>query len=285
MRHDNSFKLTALSAIWAWLCIFVLLSFCITLIASLLTPSEKTIFSTPLTLINYTRLFQPIYLKIFSQSLYIAMVCTLFCLIIGYPFAYLMAKSHPKHKDLLIILLVIPFWTSSLIRSYAIIAIIKTKGVLNAILLATGIIHHPLQLLFTNTAVIIGLVYNLLPFMILPLYTNLEKHDPKLIEAARDLGANNFTIFRRITLPLSMPGIISGAILVILPSMTLFYIPDLLGGAKSLLLGNLIEYQFLTAHNWPSGAAISVALTLIMGLLILCYKLTTHATDFKELAR
>lgn len=253
-----------------------------TLIASLLTPNEQTIFSLPFTLSNYTQLFNLIYVKIFLKSLYLALLCTSICLLLGYPFAYFLTKTNEKYREFLLILLIIPFWTSSLIRTYAIIAIIKTKGVLNTLLISLGIIHHPLQLLFTNTAVIIGLVYNLLPFMILPLYANLEKHDQSLIEAAKDLGATKFTIFKRITLPLSMPGIISGAILVILPSMTLFYIPDLLGGAKSLLLGNLIEYQFLTAHNWSQGSATSMLLTLLMGLLLIVYWHSMKKTNTKE---
>ena len=169
------------------------------------------------------------------------------------------------------LLVIIPFWTSSLIRSYALIAIIKAKGILNSLLIALGIIHQPLSILFTNSAVIIGLVYNLLPFMILPIMTNVERLDNRLIDAARDLGANRFTTFRKVIIPLTMPGIIAGSILVFLPAMTIFYIPDILGGAKSILLGNLIQNQFLIAENWPMGSAISAILTLVLATLILIY--------------
>ena len=176
-----------------------------------------------------------------------------------------------RYKSLMTLLIVIPFWTSSLIRTYSMITMLKPKGVISTILLKLGIIAKPLALLFTDSSVMIGLVYNLLPFMVLPLLTNIERLDGRLIDAARDLGANRLTTFRKIILPLTMPGIVSGSILVFLPAMTIFYIPDLLGGSKSILLGNLIQNQFLIAQNWPLGSAISVVFTLILGILILIY--------------
>lgn len=176
----------------------------------------------------------------------------------------------------------IPFWTSSLIRTYAIMILIKAKGLLNSFLLWLGIIHHPLQLLYSTPAVIIGLIYSLLPFMILPLYSSIEKLDHSLIEAARDLGASKFRVFYKIIIPLTKPGIIGGILLVFLPAMTLFYIPDILGGAKSMLLGNLIENQFLQITNWPLGAATSTLLLVFMTLLILAFWKTIKTTD-KEL--
>ncbi len=163
------------------------------------------------------------------------------------------------------------------------LAILKTHGMLNTLLLSLGIIEQPLQILFTNTALMIGLVYNLLPFMILPLFANLERLDFRLIEAAKDLGANFLTIFWRILLPLTIPGIMGGIVLVFLPAMTLFYIPDLLGGAKSILLGNLIQLQFLATFNWPQGAATSVMLTVLMGLMLLIYWLILKPHQRKEL--
>jgi spermidine/putrescine transport system permease protein len=271
MKHDNQFKFISLTAVWLWLIFFVVVSFLLIILAGFLTPNEQTVFSLPFTWANYAQILTPVYLNIFLKSLWLALICVIGCLIIGYPFAYFLSQAKKTRRDLLLLFLIIPFWTSSLIRSYAIMTLIKTKGILNTVLLALGIIHHPLQLLFTNTAVIIGLIYNLLPFMILPLYANLEKFDPKLIEAATDLGADWFTTFRRIILPLSMPGIISGTILVLLPAMTLFYIPDLLGGAKSLLIGNLIEYQFFIDHNWAEGCAVSTLLTLLMAIMLLLY--------------
>jgi len=285
MKRDNTFKLITIGSVWLWLSFFVLLSFSMIFIASFLRSSDETVFTLPLTFHNYLEVLSPIYLKIFLKSLHLALVCVFLCLIIGYPFASILAKLDPKYKDFCLLFLMIPFWTSSLIRSYAIIAIIKTKGILNTVLLSLGIIHHPLQLLFTNAAVTIGLVYNLLPFMILPLYSNIEKLDPQLVEAAKDLGANWLTTFRRVTLPLSMPGIISGTILVLLPAMTLFYIPDLLGGAKSMLIGNLIEYQFFIGHNWPQGCAVSILLTLFMAMMLFAYWYSTKGAQEKGAAK
>jgi spermidine/putrescine transport system permease protein len=181
------------------------------------------------------------------------------------------------------LLVIIPFWTSSLIRTYSMITMLKPKGVISSILISLGIINKPLALLFTDTSVMIGLVYNLLPFMILPLLTNIERLDKKLIDAARDLGANRFTTFRRVILPLTMPGILSGCILVFLPAMTIFYIPDLLGGSKSILLGNLIQNQFLIAQNWPLGSAISVVFTLLLAVLLFIYWRSMANKDSQDL--
>lgn len=271
MRVDNRFKIFSLSAVWAWMFLFALLPFVLIFGASFLSHSDNSLLELPLTLQNYRQLDNPIYLRIFENSMLIAGAATFICLLLGYPFAYIVTRMHGFWKSLCLMLVIIPFWTSSLIRSYALIAIIKGKGVLNTVLLALGIIHEPLSLLFTNSAVIIGLVYNLLPFMILPIMTNIERLDYRLVDAARDLGANRFTTFRRVIIPLSMPGIIAGSILVFLPAMTLFYISDILGGAKAILAGNLIQNKFLIAENWPMGATLSIMLTLILILLILVY--------------
>ena len=271
MKHDRVLKGFSISVIWSWLLVFALLPLGLVTLASFASHNDTQLMALPATIVNYLQLNNGIYLKIFKQSFYIAGICTLICLLIGYPFAYTIARMESRHKSLLILLIIIPFWTSSLIRTYSMITILKPKGVFNSILLWTGIINKPLPLLFTDTAVMIGLVYNLLPFMILPLLTNIERLDNKLIDAARDLGANRLTTFRRITLPLTMPGILSGCILVFLPAMTIFYIPDLLGGSKSILLGNLIQNQFLIAQNWPLGSAISVVFTLMLGVLLFIY--------------
>ena len=269
--HDNSLKYFSLGAIWLWLIVFALLPFALVTLASFASHDEARLLSLPVTLINYWQLNNAIYVKIFKQSFYVAGTCTLICLLMGYPFAYSIARLQSRFKSLLILLIIIPFWTSSLIRTYSMITMLKPKGVINSILMWTGIIDKPLPLLFSDTSVMIGLVYNLLPFMVLPLLTNIERLDNRLIDAARDLGANRFTTFRRIILPLTMPGILSGCILVFLPAMTIFYIPDLLGGSKSILLGNLIQNQFLIAQNWPLGSAISVVFTLMLAVLLFIY--------------
>ena len=282
MKIDRGFKSLSLTVVWLWMFLFALLPFGLIIIASFLGHGENRLIEPPITLGNYAQLNQTLYIRIFEKSFWIAGISTFFCLVLGYPFAYIIARIQNKWKNFLLLLVIIPFWTSSLIRSYALIAIIKAKGLLNTLLIFLGIIHQPLPMLFTNTAVIIGLVYNLLPFMILPIMTNVERLDDRLIDAARDLGANRFTTFRKVIIPLTMPGIIAGAILVFLPAMTLFYIPDILGGAKSVLLGNLIQNQFLIAENWPRGSAVSVVLTLVLATLILIYLWVTRGNKEQE---
>lgn len=282
MKPDHNFKLFSLCSVWTWMFLFALLPFCLILAASFMSHSATELLQPTFTLENYKQLASPIYFTILKNSIVIAGLSTFICLLLGYPFAYLITRMHGFWKSICLMLVIIPFWTSSLIRSYALIAIIKGKGVLNTLLIALGIIQEPLSLLFTNTAVIIGLVYNLLPFMILPIMTNIERLDHQLVDAARDLGANRFTTFRRVIIPLSMPGIIAGCILVFLPAMTLFYISDILGGAKSILAGNLIQNKFLIAENWPMGSAVSIMLTCLLTLLILIYLWTTRGNQKGE---
>ena len=282
MKTDQHFRFFSLTTIWLWLFLFALLPFVLVLLASFLTHNTNSLVTTPFTLNNYYELYNSLYARVFEKSFIMAGLTTFLCLIIGYPFAYVLARMHSKWKNFLILLVIIPFWTSSLIRSYALIAVIKAKGILNTLLISLGIIQHPLAILFTNTAVIIGLVYNLLPFMILPIMTNVERLDNRLIDAARDLGANRITTFRRIIIPLTAPGIIAGSILVFLPAMTIFYIPDILGGAKSILLGNLIQNQFLIAENWPRGSAVSVVLTLMLISLIALYSWTNRGNKSQD---
>lgn len=278
MTQDKTFQWFSLGTIWLWLISFALIPTALVFITSLLSQGDTELIRLQLTFENYKDFFNPLYLKIFLNSFILAGACTISCLILAYPFAYIVARMPSHYKGLLLILVIIPFWTSSLIRSYAIVAILKTHGILNSILLWAGIISQPLQLMYTSTAVLIGLTYSLLPFMILPLYANIEKLDMRLIDAARDLGANKIQIFFHVLLPLSLPGILAGSILVFLPAMTLFYIPDLLGGAKNLLLGNLIQNQFLSARDWPMGSTISIVLTVLMGIMLLVYWRSTKNT-------
>lgn len=271
MKNDNGFKIFSLSTLWVWLLVFSLLPFCLVAVASFLSHDKQHLVTLPLTFSNYRELFNTLYLRIFERSFYMAGVCTALCLLLGYPFAFFIARMSSGIKAFFILLIIIPFWTSSLIRTYAMLTLLKPKGVINSWLMSLHIIDHPIRLLYTDAAVSIGLVYNLLPFMILPLLTNIERLDDQLVDAARDLGANRFTTFTKVILPLTMPGILAGCILVFLPAMTIFYIPDLLGGAKSILLGNVIQNQFLVTPNWPVGSAISMLLTLLLGLLLIVY--------------
>jgi spermidine/putrescine transport system permease protein len=282
MKKNNLFEGFSLGLIMLWLFLFAVLPFLFVLWASFLENQAPFSFHN-LTIVNYVQLIDPIYLRVFEKSLLLASVATLACLIIGYPFAYLLAKIKSRYKNLLLMLVIIPFWTSSLIRSYAMVAVLKTKGLINTVLLKFGLIEQPLHLLFTNTAVLVGLIYNLLPFMIIPLYANLERFDRRLLEAGQDLGASRRILFQNIILPLSMPGIISGSIMVFLPAMTLFYISDILGGAKSLLLGNLMRNTILETQNWPLGAAISIALLLIMAIMLFAYASSTRRSEKQEL--
>ena len=198
-------------------------------------------------------------------------IATIICLLIGYPFAFMVNKINPKYRPFLLFLVVLPFWTNSLIRIYGMKVFLGVKGVLNTMLIDMGILSESIRILNTEVAVIIGLVYLLLPFMILPLYSAIEKLDGRLLEAARDLGANAVQRFFRVILPLTMPGIVAGCLLVLLPAMGMFYVADLLGGAKVLLVGNVIKSEFLISRNWPFGSAISIGLTILMALLIFVY--------------
>lgn len=232
-----------------------------------------------LTLQHYRAILNSAYARVMLRSMALAFACVIWCFCIAFPMAFWLNTFSSKVKPFLLLLAIIPLWTSSLVRCYAIMVIIKARGLLNSALLWLGIIHHPLHLLFTNTSVMIGLVYNLMPFMLLPIYTNIERLDTNVFEAARDLGASKFYILRKVLLPMTMPGITAGSIMVFLPAMTLFYIPDLLGGARSLLLGNLIQQQFLFAGNWGEGSAIGVVLTILMLPLLWFYRYSqrTHA--------
>lgn len=276
MKTDRSLMWVSVGSIWLWLGLFALVPAMMVLCASLLSRGEIELVTLPWTFSNYLRLLDPIYLSVLWSSTSLALLTTLACLIPGYPFAYLLARSNRRYRRLLLLLVIIPFWTSSLVRTYALIIILKTKGVLSSILLWLGLIQTPLTILYTDASVLIGLIYSLLPFMVLPLYASIEKLDPRLLEAARDLGAGRLRTFVSIVLPLTMPGILAGSMLVFLPALGMFYIPDLLGGAKTMLVGNLIKNQFLSARDWPFGSAVSVTLTLVMALMLLAYQWVTR---------
>lgn len=227
-------------------------------------------------LANYKRSIEPLYLSIYWRSLWMAVVTTVLCLVVSYPIAYYIAVVAPaKWKNLLLGLVVIPFWTSFLIRTYAWMLILRTEGLVNTMLASGGMIDQPLNLLYNDFAVMIGLVYGELPFMILPLYASLEKLDLTLLEAGNDLGANQVQTFFRVTVPLTMPGIVAGIILVFIPSIGQFVVSDLLGGAKSILAGNLIQNQFAVARNKPFGSAIAFELTAVVLLLLFAYAMYT----------
>ncbi len=265
------FKGLSIGLTAVWLALFALLPFLLMLAASFLLRDPSDFVAPVLSLDAYRAILDPTFVRIFFDSVGWALATALLCLFTGYPFAYALARIRSRAKGFLLLLVIIPFWTNSLIRTYALIFILKTNGLLNAALLGLGLLAEPLEILYTDTAVIIGMVYTLLPFMILPLYASIEKLDPRLLEAAKDLGAGRLRAFAHVSLPLTMPGIIAGFMLVFLPALGMFYIPDVLGGAKSLLIGNFIKNQFLTARDWPVGSAAGVVLTGMMAVLLLLY--------------
>lgn len=216
---------------------------------------------------NYVRAFDPIYLRIFGASLRLATLTTLSCLLIGYPMAYVMATARPLMRSVLLVLVVVPFWTNFVVRAYAIKLILGETGPVNSLLLDLGWIAEPILFINTPFAVWLGMVTNYLPFMVLPLYVSLEKFDFSMLEAARDLGASGWQAVWRVLLPLTRPGIVTGSIFVFTPSLGEFVIPDLLGGARTMLIGNLITEQFLKTRDWPFGAALSV---LLIGVVMVC---------------
>ncbi|GAJ70742.1 LOW QUALITY PROTEIN: spermidine putrescine ABC transporter permease component PotB [Vibrio sp. JCM 18904] len=261
-----------ITLIVGWLTLFVLVPNVMIIGTSFLTRDEANLIEMTFTFDNYLRLLDPpLYAKVLMHSFYMAIVATLLCLVIGYPFAYIIAKMPEKWRPFMLFLVIVPFWTNSLIRTYGLKIVLGTQGILNKSLMAMEIIDKPLRIMYTETAVMIGLVYILLPFMILPLYSAIEKLDNTYIEAAKDLGANKFQTITKVILLLTMPGIIGGCLLVLLPALGMFYISDLLGGAKNLLIGNVIKSQVLNARDWPFGAATSIALTFAMAVMLYAY--------------
>jgi len=268
---NNKFQKITVAIIFSWLIFFVLIPNLLVFAVSFLTRDGSDFYAFPITIENYTNLFNPLYAQVVWNSLYMSGIATIICLLVGYPFAFMMSKINPKYRPLLLFLVVLPFWTNSLIRIYGMKVFLGVKGVFNTMLMDMGILSEPIRILNTEIAVIIGLVYLLLPFMILPLYSAIEKLDNRLLEAARDLGANAFQRFFRVILPLTMPGIIAGCLLVLLPAMGMFYVADLLGGGKTPLVGNIIKSLFLNTNQFALGSAVSIALTILMALMLYVY--------------
>jgi spermidine/putrescine transport system permease protein len=223
------------------------------------------------TFANYSELLHPIYVLIFAQSLAYAAVTTVLCLLIGFPFAYFIAKA-PRHlQSIWLVVMLVPFWSNFLVRTYAWIFLLRAEGLFNGWLLHWGLIDEPIQMLYQPVAVLIGLVYGYLPFMVLPLYVACERLDPILIDAARDLYAGRTAIFRRVVWPLVKPGAVAGSLLVFIPTVGAFITPDLLGGARTMMIGNLIQHEYLVVRDWPLGSALSFVLMAVVLLLLKGY--------------
>jgi len=258
-----------LSGSLVWLVGFFLLPLAYLLAVSFARRSPYGTIEWTLGASNYWRAFQPLYLGVYWRSFWMAVLTTVLCMLLGYPVAYALAlKVSGRWKSALLMLVVIPFWTSFLIRTYAWMVILRTEGVVNTTLMAMHLVHEPLRLLYTPLAVFIGLVYGELPFMILPLYAVLQKLDPILLEAAQDLGADRWHTFLRITLPISLPGLSAGGVLVFIASIGAFITPDLLGGARTIMVGNLIQNQFATVRDQPFGSAVAFLLTFVVLVLL-----------------
>ncbi|MBF1045954.1 MAG: ABC transporter permease [Peptostreptococcus sp.] len=211
---------------------------------------------------NYRQAFDPLFLKVFMRSFILAGIATILCVIIGYPAAYIISKAKLSRRDSLILLFILPMWMNFLLRTYAWIAILGKNGLLNSLLGIFGI--TPNSILYTSSAVLLGMIYNFLPYMVLPIYTSLQKIDEDLVNAARDLGANTATVFRKVIFPLSIPGVLSGVTMVFMPCVTTFAISRLLGGGKTMLVGDLIEQQFTTVGDWNLGSSISIVMMVII---------------------
>ena len=232
---------------------------------------------------NYRRILEPVYLDTFVQSIKLALISTASVTVIGYPFGYFMARLKPIWRNRVMILLIIPFWTSALMRLYGWIIVFRANGVLDTVLTKLRITSEPLRLLYTYPAVVTGMIYSLLPFMIYSVFSSAEKLDPGLAEAARIMGANRVQAFLTVNLPLTMPGLFSGVILTFIPSMGLYFIADILGGNKIVLVGNLIRDQLLNVHDWPFAAALSVVLMLLTSLFLYLYRMLTRSGELEGL--
>ncbi len=265
-RESTRGRLLALPAI-LWLFLFFLLPLAIVLLVSFMTRGPNGTIVFPLTLEHYQRIFGPIFFPVFLNSIWVALLTTVVCLIAGYPLAFFISTRRSKRaQSFALFLVILPFWTNFLVRTYAWRVLLGTEGTINLTLMNLHLISEPLQLLNTRLAVLIGLIYGELPFMVLPIYASVERFDFRLVEAAHDLGANDWRAFWRVVVPLTLPGVIAGCILVFIPSIGAFITPDLLGGTQGLMIGNLINQQFHGTGNWPLGSASSV---VMMGMVMI----------------
>lgn len=281
MNRQNRYGLFMSIPMYIFTLVFVLAPLCYMVLLSFLTRAEVWGVVNEITLENYQNIFTPVYIKTFYESLKLACICMVFIILVGYPFGYFMAKLSAPWKKRVSMLLMIPFWTSALIRMYGWIIIFRSNGVLDKFLMGLGITKQPLKLLYTYPAVVVGMVYALVPFMIFSVYSSAEKMDWSYVEAARDLGASPIKAFFTVTFPLTIPGLMSGIVLTFVPSMGLFFIADILGGNKVVLVGNLIQEQLMKARNWPFAAALSVTLMLLTSVIIWIYRKVAKVKDLE----
>ena len=282
-RRERRAAIVAVLPMYLFTLLFVLGPLVYLLVLSFRQREGQWGVSDALTLSNYPKIFEPIYLATFWNSIKLALISTAIVILLGYPFGYFMARLTPKWRKAAMILLIIPFWTSAIMRLYGWVVLLRANGVLNSIFMRLGITDQPLKLLYTYPAVVVGMVYVLLPFMIYSVFSSAEKLDWKLMEASRDLGGTKFYAFRTVALPLTMPGLFSGIVLTFVPSMGLFFIADILGGNKIVLVGNLIYEQLLKVHDLPFAAALSVVLLVLTSLFLFLYRRLTKADQLEGL--
>lgn len=254
-----------------WSLVFIVFPIILVLVYSFNSSSGMSLANFSPTFDNFRRVFEPLYIKIFLVSILLAIGSTLLCIVVGYPVAYYISRMSDKWRNSLMLLFVVPMWMNFLLRTYAWLTLLGNNGLINKFLGLFGI--APLNLMYNINAIMLGMVYNFLPFMVLPIYSTLVKMDKSLIEAAKDLGATNAQIFKKVIFPLSLPGVYTGITMVFIPAISTFVIPDLLGGNRFYLIGNLIEKQFTFTGDWAFGSAISIVLILIMFVIMVLQNL------------
>lgn len=263
-----------------WSVLFIYVPMLLLLFMSFMTKGPLGIIKYEFTLENYKAIFDSVYFNVVKESVLVAFVTTVLAVLMGYPFAYFMAMKKKEISGILMILLMIPFWTNELVIVYSFVILLNNSGLVNTFLQAVGITKEPLSMLYNNFAVIVGMLYMLLPFAVLPMYSSIEKLDKGLLEASKDLGAGPVKTFFKITLPLTAPGIFAGIILVFIPTIGYYQITDMLGGGTQMMIGNLINNQFSISRNWPFGAALSMLLAvLILVMLFICQKIGGNLDD------
>ncbi len=278
-RKSAMAKYCMITPISLWMYLLVAIPFIYIIVISFMNKGTYGGVTPGFTVNNYLSILNPLYIYTFLKSIGMSVAVTFICLVIAYPFTYFIAKKTPIQKTVFMSMVMVPFCVSMIIRLFLWVNILRSEGVINNFLISLGPIKEPLKLVYNPVGAMIGLIYMLLPFMILPLYSSIEKLDKSLLEAANNLGAKPVKSFLKITLPLTKPGIFAGCVMVFIPSMGLYFVTDLMGGSKTLVIGNLIKNQFITARNWPLGAAMSVILMLITLALLKGYQKAGGSMD------
>ncbi|MFD0620741.1 ABC transporter permease [Paenibacillus sp. GCM10027629] len=266
-----------ISPVVLWLSLFLILPMAIVVVISFLGRDEFGNLVIQFSLDNYARFFDSLYLGIYWDTIALSVLTTLICVLISYPLAYYIANAGPTRQKIWLLFITVPFWINFLIRTYAWVLLLRSQGVVNSFLMDIGIIDEPLKMLYTKGAVLLGMVYTFIPYMVLPIYVSLEQMDRKLLEAASDLGASRWRAFWHITLPQTKSGMMTGSVLVFVSTAGMYVVTDILGGSKSTLLSNIIQTQFLGARDWPFGAALSVIFAITSLVLIYLFNMALRS--------